>query len=130
MRLLLDTHVIIAIIDESLSTRYPRFSRFVDTRNSVLMASVASLWEMAIKSRINKLQLRIPPKLVPRYCGDVGIELIDVSASHVTAEIVADPHVRDPFDRLLLAQAQIEGLQLMTADAALIDHPLAFRPHD
>jgi PIN domain nuclease of toxin-antitoxin system len=46
---------------------------------------------------------------------------------HVITLVLPEPPTRDPFDRLLLAQAQVEGLQLVTIDRALIDHPLAYR---
>ncbi len=57
----------------------------------------------------------------------MGISLLDIDHHHVLAELDPEPATRDPFDRLLLAQCQVEGMQLVTIDRALAGHPLAWR---
>ena len=79
--------------------------------------SVASLWEIAIKVSIDKLELSEPfETLISEQLAENGIELLDISVEH-TALIVSMPfHHRDPFDRLIAAQAKIEQLTLISVD--------------
>ena len=58
---------------------------------------------------------------------DGRLTILRIDVPHVTALVLPEPPTRDPFDRLLLAQCQTEGLQLVTIDRALVEHPLAFR---
>ena len=127
MRLLLDSHYIVAIVDQKLKDRFPSFSRFVTAENPELVVSIASIWELSIKSRLKKLKLRMPPEDLPSFLDDLGIALLPIRPEHVTADIDPDVPTRDPFDRLLIAQAKLEGLRLVTADRALADHPVTFR---
>ena len=97
------------------------------SRSDDSFASIASLWEIAIKTRLGKLDPMIPPTDLPGYYQTIGLALLPVDEHHVLAEVVPEPATRDPFDRLLLAQCQVEGLRLITADRALAGHPFAWR---
>jgi PIN domain nuclease of toxin-antitoxin system len=127
VRLLFDTHFVISLVDRDLEERYPEFARVLAEKKPVLAVSVASIWEIAIKTRLKKLDPRIAPTLIPSYLTDLGISIIDVTSAHATANIDPDVPTRDPFDRLLLAQAQIEGMRFVTVDRALAYHPVTFR---
>jgi PIN domain nuclease of toxin-antitoxin system len=61
-------------------------------------------------------------------CDAAGASILNVTAPHVLAELSPDPPTRDPFDRLLLGQASVEAMRLVTLDRALADHPLSWRP--
>jgi PIN domain nuclease of toxin-antitoxin system len=119
MRVLLDTHAFLWAItgDSRLSPLAQRL--FLDSRN-VLLLSAASIWEIAIKVRIGKLPL---PQPSARYLGEQlsrnAIEVLPVEASHALRLFELPDIHRDPFDRLLVAQCQVEGLPLVTGDAHL-----------
>jgi len=124
MRLLLDTHIMLALPDDGVHKYGKRIETLLRDADT-LYVSVASLWEMAIKYRLGKLRLSAPLDVWPEILSRLGIEIIPVVAFHALASIDPDPPTRDPFDRLLLAQCKIEGLRLVTIDRALIEHPYA-----
>ncbi len=128
MRLLLDTNVLIALVDDRLHTLDGAMQDVVVHPESVIHASVASLWEIALKVRLGKLALGLPPKLLPDLIERIGIALIAINHHHVLTVAEPEPATRDPFDRLLLALCVIENLRLVTLDRALATHPLAWRP--
>src|SRR5258708_15945474 len=99
----------------------------VTEAEAVVHASVASLWEIAIKVRLRKLALGVSPTLLPELMQRIGLQLIAINHHHVLTVVEPEPNTRDPFDRLLLAQCLIENLRLVTIDRALITHPLAWR---
>ncbi len=127
MRLLLDTHLLIWLLDDGRGAIDARFRQALDTPDAVLVASIVSVWEIAIKVRLGKLHLKTPLATVPESLRTLGLALLPIDEHHVLAEVVPEPATRDPFDRLLLAQCQIEGLRLITADRALAGHPFAWR---
>jgi len=90
--------------------------------------SVASLWEIAIKSRLGKLRLRPSLNALPELLDSLGIAIVSINGHHALAAVEPEPKTRDPFDRMLLAQCQIEGLRLVTMDRALVSHPAAAKP--
>ncbi|MGC1377662.1 MAG: type II toxin-antitoxin system VapC family toxin [Anaerolineales bacterium] len=100
--------------DSSLSR--PARSAIEDENNNRYV-SVASLWEIAIKVSIGKLTLSDPfETLIPEQLAENGIELPDISVEH-TALVASMPfHHRDPFDRLIAAQAKIEQMTLVSVD--------------
>lgn len=90
-----------------------------------LYFSAASVWEIAIKAGIGKLQLPEPPRLlIPRETARQGLRPLPVSHLHALAVYDLPPHHGDPFDRLLIAQARSEGLTLITADRDLKQYPV------
>ena len=126
MRLLLDTHIILALVQENLTERFPSVHRIL-ADGAEGFVSVASLWEIAIKTRLNKLAPRLPVAEIPGYLQASGLTILPIDIAHVIIAADPEPETRDPFDRLLLSQCQIEGLQLVTVDRALIAHPVALR---
>ncbi len=126
-RLLLDTHVALALIDPEKFELSPSVMQTLESGQSLFLSSV-SLWEIAIKHRMGKLPLTIPLTDWPSALSDAEIQLIDISVAHILAEVEPLPSNKDPFDRLLLATAEVERLGFVTVDRAMLDHPLAWRP--
>lgn len=125
--MLLDTHVLLALIREELHLLNRDLKSAVLMPPARLHASVASLWEIAIKYRIGKLRLKVSLDKLPELIGDLGLHLLRIEAAHVLANTDPVPPTGDPFDRLLLAQCAVENLRLVTTDRALAGHPLAWR---
>lgn len=86
------------------------------------MISAACLWEIAIKSALGKLEA---PESLPQRAVENGFELLPITADHAWQVRSLPPHHRDPFDRLLIAQAQVEHLPIASADPAFADYDVA-----
>ncbi|MEF3367233.1 type II toxin-antitoxin system VapC family toxin [Methylocystis sp. 9N] len=127
MRLLLDTHILLGLIEKRLAAFGAEAKSLLENPDAEFVASVASLWEIAIKGRLGKLELAIDLDALPELLEALGVELISINAQHALSSVEPEPRTRDPFDRLLLAQCKIEALRLVTMDRALVDHPLAAR---
>jgi PIN domain nuclease of toxin-antitoxin system len=128
MRLLLDTHVLLALIDGRLSALGRGVERVVESGEHAFFVSVASLWEVAIKWRLGKLALNVPPARLAELLTDLGLSILAITAEHVLGAVEPEPVTRDPFDRLLLAVCQSEDFRLVTVDRALVEHRLALKP--
>lgn len=116
MTLLLDTHTLLWFLtnDSSLSARAR--SAIEDAAN-VTHVSAASLWEVAIKSALGKLKLPAPyADIFPRQLETNGFGMLPITPAHCAALLTLPFHHRDPFDRMLLAQAKAEALTLVTDD--------------
>lgn len=121
MRLLLDTHVLVwALADPGRLTDGTR-EALADGRNAVFV-SAASVWEVAIKRMTGKL--RAPDDLLTTLVA-TGFSTLPISAEHAMAAGELPLHHRDPFDRMLVAQAAIEGLQLVTDDERMARYGVA-----
>ncbi len=118
MNLLLDTHTFLWFIAGDSSLSQTARSAIEDVDNNRYL-SAASLWEIAIKISIGKFVLDEPfAVLIPDQLAKNRIELLNISVAH-TAMVTSMPfHHRDPFDRLIAAQAKIEQLTLVSVDAA------------
>jgi len=113
---LIDTHALLwfAAGSRSLSTAARR--RIEDSRHERCV-SVASIWEISIKLSLGKLRLDVElSELVAQDVLGAGLTLLDVRAEHAVAVAQLPFHHRDPFDRMLAAQAIVEGLDVVTAD--------------
>lgn len=126
-RCLLDTHIILAILRADVYERFPWLARLVSAPDFVGVVSVASLWEIAIKTRLGKLDPGVALERMRSSLQDAGLTILRIEVEHVLTAAEPEPPTRDPFDRLLLSQCQVEGLHLVTIDRALANHPLAFR---
>jgi PIN domain nuclease of toxin-antitoxin system len=116
MKLLLDTHVFIwwASAPEKLSEQV--LAAFQD-RNNGLILSVASTWEMQIKLQLGKLKLKSSlDSLIEAQQRANDLQILPIELSHVLALSDLPPHHKDPFDRLLIAQAGAEDAFLVSAD--------------
>jgi PIN domain nuclease of toxin-antitoxin system len=126
MRLLLDTQILIDLINQRSDRLGGRITMALSTPEFTFCVSVASLWEIAIKARLGKLGLNFGSDVLPELIEAIGFDLLPIFARHVLAQAEPEPPTRAPFDRLLLAQCAVEGLRLVTIDRALAIHPLAF----
>lgn len=113
-RILLDTQIVLWALGGH--RRLPREARrLIDQAN--VFVSAASIWEMAIKSAIGKLDA--DPAAVNEALTPSGFETLAVSAGHAAHVARLPAHHRDPFDRLLLAQSVLEAMVLVTTDTKL-----------
>ncbi len=114
MKILLDTHIFIWWNGDVESLSPAVHSLCKDPENT-LMLSLTSIWEMQIKSQLGKLTFDRPlPDIIQSQHN--GIELLPIKAEHIYGLQDLPAHHRDPFDRLLIAQANAEGILLLTAD--------------
>lgn len=122
MKLLLDTHLLLwaAGQPERLSTMA---RELLDKPRNELLFSAASLWEIAIKNTLGRDDLRVEPRLLRRGLLDNGYAELPVTSQHAVSIDGLPPLHKDPFDRLLLAQALVEGITLLTSDVQLARYP-------
>jgi PIN domain nuclease of toxin-antitoxin system len=116
MRYLLDTQVLLWLFVRSQSVDARVRTILADPANLVY-ASAASTWEIAVKSALGKLEL---PGNLGHYVSDriarAGLTVLPIVPAHTLGVLTLPPHHRDPFDRLLIAQAQVEAMILVTND--------------
>ncbi len=124
MKLLLDTHTFIWW--DSVPNKLPSqvLALCQDQANEMLL-SVVSVWEMQIKLQLGKLQLKFPlEEIIKSQQQTNNIKVLEVTLTHVLAlEGLPAPH-KDPFDRLLVAQANVEGAVLVSGDKILKQYPV------
>jgi len=119
LKLLLDTHVWLWMQVSPERIQSPTRSLLADPDN-VLLLSAASSWEIAIKYALGKLLLPITPaEYVPSRMLRSGTTALPIEHTHALHVTTLPTHHRDPFDRLLVAQAQLESATLVTSDAQL-----------
>ena len=124
MRVLLDTHVALHFLRPTVGKQYREIGRRLADPSIIGFVSVASLWEIAIKNRLGKLNAGMPLQDIAGYLEAIGLSMLSIEVEHVIIATYPEPESRDPFDRLLLAQCQAENLRLLTVDRALLKHPL------
>ncbi len=122
MKLLLDTQILLWAAGQPQRLSATARRLLSDRRNELLF-SAASLWEIAIKSTLGRADFRVEPRLLRRGLLDHGYVEVPVTSQHAVHIDSLPPLHKDPFDRLLLAQAQCEGVTLLTADAQLARYP-------
>ena len=126
MKLLLDTNVLLRAAGNS-SRLSPTAQAILDAPDTVAIFSVASLWEVTIKAQLGRDDFAVHPHRLRRELLDNGYLELAITADHVLAVGDLPPIHRDPFDRLLLAQAKCEGAILLTADRTLARYPVPIR---
>lgn len=122
MKLLLDTQLL--LYAASQPKRLSAVARkLLGDPNNDLLFSAASLWEVTIKNSLGREDFRVEPRVLRRGLLDNGYAELPVTSEHaVQVDGLPDLH-RDPFDRLLVAQAQCEGVTLLTTDAMVAKYP-------
>lgn len=122
MKLLLDTHLLLWAA--GLPERLPlAAARLIEDEANTLLFSAASLWEVAIKSGLGREDFRVDARLLRRGLLDNGYEELPILSAHaVMVDTLPEIH-KDPFDRMLVAQAQHEGITLLTSDAMVARYP-------
>jgi PIN domain nuclease of toxin-antitoxin system len=115
MKLLLDTHLLLWTAAQS-----DRLSRaagtLIDDPDNELIYSAASLWEIAIKRGLGRNDFRVDARLLRRGLLDNGYSELPITSQHAVAIDILPSIHEDPFDRMLIAQATVEGITLLTAD--------------
>ena len=116
---LLDSHVLVYLA-QHVDRLPPRLrSLLADGRND-LHVSIASVWELQIKVMLGKLSLDMPlDRVIATQRDENGLKFLPINVAHVVEHERLPMHHRDPFDRMLVAQARVEGLVLLSADAQL-----------
>jgi PIN domain nuclease of toxin-antitoxin system len=122
MKLLLDTHLLLwAAGDPDRLSAAAR--ALIGAPENELWFSAASVWEIAIKRGLGREDFQVNPRLLRRGLLDNGYRELPVGSEHAVAIDSLPPLHKDPFDRLLVAQARVEGITLLTADASVAQYP-------
>ena len=133
MKILLDTHVLLWDLSGK-PVLTPKMVYYLEDRDNTLFYSTVSLWEIAIKQKLHPDQLPFRAEQLFRYCEMFEYYRLDIQPEHIFAldslqyADTLPPH-KDPFDRLLIAQAKAEGMRFMTHDDKLAgyDEPCILR---
>lgn len=122
MKLLLDTHLLLwaAGTPERLSAAA---QALIGARENQLFFSAASLWEIAVKRGLGRSDFQVDARLLRRGLLDNGYGELAIGSEHAVAIDSLPPIHKDPFDRILVAQATVEGIILLTVDAVVAQYP-------
>lgn len=115
MSYLLDTHTFIWFINGDLSLPKKVINEIKNPKNQCFI-SIASIWEIAIKTKLNKLSLLSQFDNIIEFLDENQIEILPITFNHIVTLNELEFHHRDPFDRILLAQAITEGLTILSKD--------------
>ena len=122
MKLLLDTHLLLWAAGEP--QRLSKQARtLIDNLNNELLFSAASLWEVAIKRGLGRDDFKVDARLLRRGLLDNGYTELPIISDHVVATESLPLIHKDPFDRILVAQATVEGITLLTIDSLVSQYP-------
>jgi PIN domain nuclease of toxin-antitoxin system len=126
MRLLLDTHILLwgAIEPERLSRVA---SALIESPDNEIVFSALSIWKIAIKTGLGRADFRIAAGMLRRSLFDNGYVELAVTGAHAATLAGLPPIHKDPFDRMLVAQAIVEGFTLLTSDPTLAKYPGSIR---
>jgi PIN domain nuclease of toxin-antitoxin system len=127
VKLLLDTHIFLWLSQQPERIPAPMASA-IQTHFAQLHLSVVSIWEIKTKLRKRKLELADPLEALVRLVLDPDQRIVPLTYAHALHDLPDPPLTLDPYDRMLLCQCEVEGMILLTVDAELIAHRLAFRP--
>ena len=126
MKLLLDTHLLLWAAGQP--TRLSDGARkLIEADENELVFSTASLWEVVIKRGLGRDDFRVDPRLLRRGLLDNGYSELPIGSEHVVAIDTLPPLHKDPFDRVLIAQALVEGITLLTHDPMVARYPAPVR---
>jgi PIN domain nuclease of toxin-antitoxin system len=122
MKLLLDTHVLLWAAGSP--ERLPPDARvMLENVDNALLFSAASLWEIAIKRGLGRADFQIDARVLRRGLLDNGYMELPITSEHTVFIESLPPIHKDPFDRILVAQATVEGITLLTADEMVAQYP-------
>ncbi|MDY6930107.1 MAG: type II toxin-antitoxin system VapC family toxin [Pseudomonadota bacterium] len=122
MNLLLDTHILLWAAAEPFKLS-PKATALTSNEDNRLYFSAASLWEVVIKNGLGRPDFRVDPHLLRRGLVDNGYSELPITSQHtLAASHLPDIH-KDPFDRILVAQAETEGFLLITSDELVARYP-------
>ena len=122
MKLLLDTHLLLWAAGQP--QRLSRSARaLINSPENELLFSAASLWEVAIKNKLGRRDFKADVRLLRRGLLDNGYSELPIASDHVVAIGSLPPLHKDPFDQILVAQATVEGITLLTSDSLIGQYP-------
>jgi PIN domain nuclease of toxin-antitoxin system len=122
MKLLLDTHLLLWAAGEP-NRLSAKARSLIDSADNELLFSAASLWEVVIKRGLGRDDFQVDTRLLRRGLLDNGYGELPIVSDHVVAIESLPPIHKDPFDRVLVAQAIIEGITLLTTDSLVAQYP-------
>ena len=122
MKLLLDTHLLLWAAGEP-DRLSAKARALLDNPDHELLFSAASLWEVAIKRGLGRADFQVDARLLRRGLVDNGYSELPIVSEHVVATENLPPIYEDPFDRVLVAQATVEGITLLTMDSVVAQYP-------
>lgn len=126
MKLLIDTHLLLWVAGQP--DRLSQAARaLIEANDNELIFSAASLWEVTIKRGLGREDFKVDPRVLRRGLLDNGYGELPISSGHVLATDTLPPIHKDPFDRILLSQALVEGITLLTTDATVARYPAPVR---
>jgi len=124
MNLLLDTHVFLWLNQQPEKLSKNVLALCEDSKNTLYLSHV-SPWEIQIKSKLGKLNLQIPlQEMIATQQRDNDLKLLPITLQHIYALADLENHHQDPFDRLLIAQATVESMPLITVDNKIMHYPI------
>jgi PIN domain nuclease of toxin-antitoxin system len=122
MKLLLDTNLLLWAAGKPRRLS-KRARTLIENPGNELLFSAASLWEVAIKRGLGREDFKVDARLLRRGLLDNGYNELPISSDHVVATEGLPPIHKDPFDRILVAQATVEGVTLLTIDSLVSQYP-------
>jgi PIN domain nuclease of toxin-antitoxin system len=122
VKLLLDTHLLLWAA-ESFDRLPSDAQALMSAPDNELFFSVASLWEIAIKRGLRRADFKVDARVLRRGLLDNGYSELSILSEHAVAIDALPPIHKDPFDRLLVAQATVEGITLLTVDPQVAEYP-------
>lgn len=124
MILLLDTHTFIWYVTDN-SRLSNQVLEFINDENNEILLSIASLWEIAIKQNLGKLSFNQPFEIfITQQLNLNDFRLLDIKINHIAVVATLPLHHRDPFDRILIAQALVENIPILSADKIFDAYPI------
>ena len=126
MKFLLDTHLLLWAAGQP--ERLSREARqLIEDQSNELLLSTASLWEVVIKRGLGRDDFEVDPRLLRRGLLDNGYSELSIASGHIVASDTLPLLHKDPFDRVLVAQALVEGITLLTTDAVVAGYSAPVR---
>ena len=122
MKLLLDTHLLLWVASDPARLS-PEARRWIGDPEHELLFSTASLWEVVIKRSLARTDFKVDVRILRRGLLDNGYGELPILSDHVVAIESLPPIHSDPFDRVLVAQANVEGITLLTTDSVVAKYP-------
>lgn len=123
MNILLDTHTVLWYLQGNLSLS-TNARTIIEQKENALYFSIASLWEIAIKQGLGKLQLQRPFRDLEPALSQLSIRILPIAFADTEAYLTLPLHHRDPFDRMLVSQAINHSLRLVSQDTQLDAYPI------
>lgn len=125
MRLLLDTHTLFWSVDDPSKVSVPAMAAMADPANDRFL-SAATIWELAIKVGQGKLALSMPYRLwLETAIADLKLTILPVTVAYAELQTGLPPHHKDPFDRMIIAQALVDGISVVSVDVAFDPYGVA-----